>query len=148
LARAEIVASQSSSKAIAQNFYDILSTPLAVWNCDADRRARLISLGLQLDDAQPGYYTSAALKPFETAVLWQRKFLEIRKACYQNVQDERATAAANDLDKFIARQAFTSDTSALARVFKSSGEHQTGYATEAGQGKKRRTPNAERRTPK
>ena len=128
-ARAEVIATKMPSKEAAKNFYDILSTPLAVWNCDADRLARLITFGLLLDDGKAGKYTAAALKPFESSVIWQRKFLELRKSCYQNIQDARATAAANDLDSFVARQAFTTDISALARVFKSS-ENPTGYATE------------------
>jgi spermidine synthase len=128
LARAEITAKAAPSKATAREFYDILSTPLAVWNCDADRLARLVTLGLMLDDGRPGKYTAAALQPFEPSVLWQRKFLEIRKTCYENLHDPRATAAAGDLYKFITGQAFSADTAALTRVFKSGGE--VGYGTE------------------
>jgi protein-L-isoaspartate O-methyltransferase len=131
LARAEIVATAAPSKTIVREFYDILSTPLAVWNCDADRLARLVTLGLELDEQKPGKFTAVALQPFEAGVLWQRKFLEIRKACYGNLHDPRASGAARDLDDFITGQAFTADTAALVRVFKSA-PGEIGYATERG----------------
>jgi hypothetical protein len=116
-----------------RRFYDVLSTPFAVWNCDADRLARQITLGLQLDDSKPGKYTAAPLSSFEPNVMWQRTFLQIRKSCYANLKDPRAEQAARDLNNFIAQEAFTADTAALARVFKSSGD--VGYGIEA-----RKTP--------
>ena len=136
LSRAEIIAKAAPSKATARRFYEILSTPLAVWNCNADRLARLVTLGLQLDAVKPGKCTAAALAAFEPNVLWQRKFLEVRKACYENIHDQRASAAARDLDEFVTDQAFTADTAALARVFKSTPQS-AGYATEAQKNPKR-----------
>ena len=129
LVQAEVIATTAPSKTIARAFYDVLSTPLAVWNCDADRLARLITLGFHLDSAKPGKWTATALAAFEPEVLWQRKFLEIRKTCYQNLQDPRAARATRDLDDFVSNQAFTSDTAALGRLFKN-GAHASGYATE------------------
>jgi hypothetical protein len=136
LSRAEFIASQAPSNTTARRFYDILSTPLAVWNCDADRLARLVGFGLQLDASKPGKCTAAALRAFEPNLVWQRKFLEIRKTCYENMRDPRAATARSDLDEFITQQAFTADAAALTRVFKSNSEA-AGYATEVRKDAKR-----------
>jgi hypothetical protein len=128
LARAEIMAKSNPSTDTAQMFFEILSKPLAVWNCDADRLSRLITLGLQLDKWRAGKHTLEALNAFEPSVFWQRRFLEIRKNCYVNVGDKRAAAAVRDLDRFITHQAFTADAPALARAFKPGPN--AGYATE------------------
>jgi hypothetical protein len=128
LSRAELIAKSAPTTDAAQTFYEILSKPLAVWNCDADRLSRLIALGLQLDGWRPGKHTVEAVNAFEPSVFWQRRFLEIRKACYVNLGDKRAPGAVRDLDKFITNQAFTADAPALARAFKA-GEG-SGYATE------------------
>jgi hypothetical protein len=128
LGRCEIIAKAMPSNETAQTFYDILSTPLAVYNCDADRLARQITLGMQLDDSRPGKYTAAPLAAFEPNIFWQRTFLQIRRACYVNTKNERAESAARDLDEFVTQEAFTADTSALAKLFK--GAASKGYATE------------------
>ena len=139
LVRAEAL-STMPNQTCARRFYDILSTPLAVWNCNGERMARLVTLGLQLDSGVAGTNTAAAVAAYEPNVIWQRRFLEIRKACYARTNDPRAAKAARDLDNFVTNQAFTSDTDALARVFKSSSHPDVGYATEV-EGSKRRTPN-------
>jgi spermidine synthase len=129
LGRAELFGEAEPGKAAAHVLYDILSTPFAVWNCDADRLNRLVTLGLQLDNARPGKYTAAAIREYEPYALWQRPFLQIRKSCYQNINDRRAQIAARDLDDFVSQQAFTADATALTHVFKNA--QPIHYATEA-----------------
>jgi hypothetical protein len=124
----------------ARAFYDLLSKPLAVWNCDGERMSRLITLGLELDSGRPGKNTAAAVAAYEPYTFWGRKFLEIRKNAYVAVNDPRAGIAARDLDDFVTNQSFTADTAALTRVFASGSHPEAGYATEG----RKQTPNAER----
>ncbi|MEY2486230.1 MAG: spermidine synthase [Verrucomicrobiota bacterium] len=131
--RAEIIARADPSRNAAREFYHVLSKPLSVSNCEADRRSRVLTLGLYLDGNKPGENTVRAVMAFEPYIMWDRRFLEIRKAGYIAVHDDaRAQVATRDLDDFIGHQAFTSDVSALARVFKSSSANdKSGYAIEA-----------------
>jgi hypothetical protein len=118
--RAEIIAQADESKKTARRFYDLLRTPLSIWNCESDRRLRLLTLGVQLDGSRLGSYTTPALELFEPYVKWNLRFLELRQACYQYTHNPRVKQATRDLDDFLNNQALTADTSALAKLFEHS----------------------------
>ena len=120
--RAELIAEADKSKKIARRFYDLLRTPLSIWNCESDRRLKLLALGVQLDGAHPGTNTISALELFEPYVKWDRQFLELRLACYQATTNPRLAQATRDLDEFLSNQALTADTSALAKLFEHSSD--------------------------
>jgi len=128
LSRAERIVISGSSKDYARSFYDVLSQPFAVWNCEGYRLPRVLTFGLYLDGDKPGEYTALPLRACEPEVPWELRFLSIREACYRNMHSPRAQLAARDLDDFIQHQAFTSDAAALSRVFESSPTG--GFATE------------------
>ncbi|MDB6147392.1 MAG: hypothetical protein JWO45_1056 [Spartobacteria bacterium] len=130
--RAEVLVSADSSMAVAQTFYEALRQPLAVSNCQADRLTHLITLGIRADGEKLGSHTAFALEAFEPNVMWERKFLEVRKACYSAMQNPKAEQASHDLNDFMDGQAFTADVSALARVFKAgqSNKDAGGYTIE------------------
>jgi spermidine synthase len=119
LVRAEIMANSDLSKVTARSLYDILHTPLCVWNCQLDRMTRLITLGMHVDGKNLGDYTSRAIEAFEPNVLWERRFLEIRRACYTATHSPQAKQARRELDDFMNEEAFTADVSALTKVLKS-----------------------------
>jgi hypothetical protein len=54
-----------------------------------------------------------AIEAFEPHILWQKKFLEVRKACYSSLQNPRAAQASRDLDDFMRQEASTADVVAL-----------------------------------
>jgi hypothetical protein len=81
--RAETIAQSDESKKTGGRFYDLLRMPLSIWNCESDRRLRLLTLGVQLDGSRPGSHTVSALELFEPHAKWDLRFLEIRKTCYQ-----------------------------------------------------------------
>lgn len=117
LALAEAVAEADRSKAAAQSLYDILRSPLCVWNWEAERKVRLISIARHLDGEKPGQYTASVIETFEPNVIWERYFLEMRKASYAAVHSPRAERAARDLDQFMNEVALTADVSTLTREF-------------------------------
>jgi spermidine synthase len=118
--RAEIIAQSDNSRTTAGRFYDILQTPLSIWNCESDRRLRLVILGVHLDGAQLGSHTTRALELFEPYVKWDLRFLELRRTCYQLTGNARLRQATHELDDFLENQALTADTSALAKLFERS----------------------------
>ena len=118
--RAEMIAQADGSKKTARVFYDLLRTPLAIWNCESDRRLRLLTLGTQLDGAQVGTYTTPVLELFEPHVKWDLRFLELRQRCYRTTRNPILKQATRDLDDFLNNQALTADTSALAKLFEHS----------------------------
>jgi hypothetical protein len=118
--RAEMIAQADESKKTANRFYDLLRTPLSIWNCESDRRLRLLTLGVQLDGSRLGAYTGPALELFEPHAKWDLRFLEIREACYKATNNPRLKQATRDLDDFLNNQALTADTSALAKLFEHS----------------------------
>ncbi len=118
--RAEMIAQADKSKKTAARFYDLLRAPLSIWNCESDRRLRLLTLGVQLDGSRLGSYTAPALELFEPYVKWDLKFLELRETCYQGTHNPRLKQATRDLDDFLNNQALTADTAALAKLFQHS----------------------------
>jgi hypothetical protein len=112
---AETIAKSGWSKEASLSLYDTLRMPLCVWNGEAERMVRLLSIGIYLDGNKGGPYTACALEVFEPNVMWVRSFLEMRKACYNAVHNPRAAQAARDLDDFMQHEALTTDVSALTR---------------------------------
>jgi spermidine synthase len=134
LTRTELMAAADKSRETAGRFYDVLREPLAVWNCEVDRRARLITLAMHFDGEKAGKYTASALANFEPDVLWERKFLEVRSNCYRAINSPRAAQAKRDLDEFMNNEAFTADSSALTRIFDARASREgIGYSITAGQ---------------
>jgi hypothetical protein len=125
LARAENMGKSDSSKVTARSLYHALRTPLCVWNCQFDRMTRLITLGMHLDGNNFGECTTRAIQAFEPNPLWERRFLEIRRACYTAMHNPQAKQARRDLDEFINGEAFTADVSALTKVLKSRSSDKT-----------------------
>jgi len=103
----------SSNPGAASSLYDSLRTPLCVWNSDADRELRLISIGACVDGNKPGEYTARAIEAFEPNVMWERHFLEVRKAAYEVTHSRRASQAARDFDDFMQHEALTNDAASL-----------------------------------
>ena len=112
---AATVAKSDDSKVAAHALYDSLRKPLCVWNGEAERAVRLLSIGVHLDGKTPGQYTASAMETFEPNVMWERSFLEVRKACYEAVHSPRAEQAGRDLDDFMKGEALTTDLSTLTK---------------------------------
>ena len=72
--------------------------------------------GLRLDEGNPGRYTHPVVEGFEPHVIWERPFLELRKACYTAVNDARAEQAKSDLDEFMQYESATSTISKLTKA--------------------------------
>jgi predicted membrane-bound spermidine synthase len=104
-----------SDRTVAALVYDNLRTPLCIWNGETDRELRLVSVALCLDGNKPGEYTARAVEALEPNVIWDRHFLELRKAAYVSVNNPRSEQAARDLDDFMQSEALTTDTDALTR---------------------------------
>jgi len=115
LTLAETIARSDDSMAAAHSLYDSLSSPLCVWNGEAERELRLLSIGMYLDGKNLGQYTARVLETYEPNVIWERRFLEVRKACYAAIRSPRAEQAARDLDQFVNNEALTTDVPALTR---------------------------------
>lgn len=115
LTRAEQLGNSDRSKTGALVFYNALRNPLALFINESQRVGTLLALGIYLDGDHPGQYTQTALEAFEPNVLWERKFLEIRKACYDAMNNPRAEQARRDLADFMAHEAATADLSALTQ---------------------------------
>ena len=114
LALAETVAKSDKSEA-AHSLYDSLRKPLCVWNGEAERAVRLLSIGMHLDGENLGQYTAPVIETFEPNVMWERNFLEVRKACYAAVHSPLAEQAAGDVDQFMNNEALTTDVSTLTK---------------------------------
>jgi spermidine synthase len=136
LVRAETLASEDASNERARVLYDILKKPLAVCNCETDRRLRLVMLAMHLDGKTAGKYTASALAPFEPNVMWERAFLQVRSDCYNATNSPRAAKASRDLEEFMNNEAFTEDVSAVTRMFgsRAHGKGVETYSVEAGRG--------------
>jgi hypothetical protein len=75
----------------------------------------MVTIGSYLDGDNPGEYTRAAIEAFEPHVLWEHKFLELRRACYTATHSPRAKQASRDLDEFMKNEGSTADVSALTK---------------------------------
>jgi hypothetical protein len=62
-----------------------------------------------------GEYTARAIEAFEPNVMWERHFLEVRKAAYEVTHSRRAGQAARDFDDFMQHEALTDDAASLTR---------------------------------
>jgi spermidine synthase len=119
LARATTMANADPSPETARRFYDVLKTPLCVWNCEADRMVRLLELGRKADGNTSGEYTARAIEAFEPHVIWQGEFLKIRAVAYRNVRSQMADQAMEDLVEFTSRESAIANVSAMARAIRS-----------------------------
>lgn len=117
LALAEEIVHSSQSPEIAAAIYDVLSTPLCLWNGEYAREVRIISIAEAADGNRFGDRTVRALNALEPSIVWNRQFLETRKNAYAAVQDPRAIQAAHDLDEFMRHEALSSDAAALTKEF-------------------------------
>jgi hypothetical protein len=113
IALAETIA--CSNPAVATPLYENLQAPLCVWNSETDRELRVVSIGTCLDGDHPGEHTARAIEAFEPNVIWERHFLEMRKAAYAAAHSPLAEQASRDLDEFMQHEALTNDASALTR---------------------------------
>lgn len=102
------IAKAEQSKRAAALFYDVLDTPFSVLINNGERLRMRLAIGVFLDGENPGEHTLHALEAFEPHVMWQRKFLEARKACYGNVHSPLLGRAIRELDEFVKRDTSTS----------------------------------------
>lgn len=116
LTRAETIASSDRSKMAAGLLYNALRAPFCVYINESDRLGTWLALGIYLDGDHPGDYTLPALEAFEPHVLWQHKFLEVRKDCYATVHNPRAEQARRDFDEFMKHEASTADLPTLTKA--------------------------------
>lgn len=132
MARAETIANADKSRQASRSLYAALREPLCIWNGEADRLLHLLSIGMYLDDNKSGKYTTPVIEALEPHVIWERRFLEIRKARYAAMGSPRLNEATRDLDTFLEHEAFTGDVSALTKVFQAGSGHgrARGYSIE------------------
>jgi spermidine synthase len=119
--RTELIAKADRTAQSAPRFYKLLQTPLAIWNCESERRVRLLDLGALRDGSSLGQYTSPALAVFEPYVKWDRNFLELRKSCYHATGDPRFKQANDELNQFLSNEPITSDSALLAKLLRRDG---------------------------
>ncbi len=117
LALAEEIVHSAQSPEIATSIYDVLSTPLCVWNSEFAREVRIISIAKAADGNRFGERTLRTLGALEPNTVWNRQFLETRKNAYNAVHDPRANQATQDLEQFMRHEALSSDPAALTREF-------------------------------
>jgi hypothetical protein len=134
LARVETIASSDRSKMAASLLYNALRAPFCVYVNESDRLGTWLALGIYLDGDHPGNYTLPVLEAFEPHVLWQHRFLEVRRDCYIALHNPRAEQAKRDFDEFMKHEASTADVSALAK------EIQTHSGEKEGDGSSSQTP--------
>ena len=139
LKRAESIATSDRSKVAALFLYNALRTPLGIFNNENDRMAMALAIAIYLDGDRPGNYTQELLHQYEPHVLWERKFLEVRKDCYNATHDSKTAQANRDFDEFIKYQAARADVASLTKEIETRAA-QTNPATDS-------TP-AETREPK
>ena len=115
LRRAESIATSDRSKVAALFLYNALRTPLGVFNNENDRMATALAIAIYLDGDHPGNYTQELLQQYEPHVLWERKFLEVRKDCYNATHNPKALQANRDFDEFMKHQAARADVTSLTK---------------------------------
>lgn len=115
LTRAESLARSDRSGVVADFFYDALSKPFSVFNNESDRLAARLSLAIYVDRGQPAEKTRAAITDYEPNVVWRRQFLQLRKDCYNALNDPRAEQARRDLDEFDRHDSTSNDVSTLTK---------------------------------
>ena len=115
LSLAETIAESDFSAEATGSLFEILQTPLCLWNSEIDRLMKLFSIAMHMDGDAPGERTAAAIEQYEPNVLWERSFLEARKTCYAATHNPRAAQAARDLDEFLREEPLTADVSTLTK---------------------------------
>jgi hypothetical protein len=115
LRRAESIATSDRSKVAALILYNALRTPLGIFNNENDRMATALALAIYLDGDSPGNYTQELLQQYEPHVLWEQKFLEVRKDCYNATHHPKAAQANRDFDDFMKHQAGRADVTNLTK---------------------------------
>lgn len=120
--RAQGVATSDLSKQGTLLLYNALRAPLSLHNNDADRVGALLTMGFYLDGGKPGANTLPAIESLEPNFPWERKFLEVRKNCYETLRDPRAEQAGRDLADFLKHESSTSNVPALAKEIEKTSE--------------------------
>ena len=115
LRRAESIATSDRSKVAALFLYNALRTPLGIFNNENDRMATALAIGIYLDGDRPGNYTQELVQQYEPHVLWERKFLEVRRDCYNATHDPKAAQADRDFVEFMKHQAARADVTSLTK---------------------------------
>jgi hypothetical protein len=83
---------------------------------------------MHLDGHRLADYTARAVEEFEPNIIWDRGFLQSRKASYAAVGSPRACRAAHDLDEFMQSEPLTTDIPAFTREIEiASGEKKAGF---------------------
>ena len=98
---AQYIAEQDPNGALPAQLYRALEKPFSVNALEADRQKTLVLIASLIDRADFSEYTRKAVAAFEPNVLWDRKFLEIRRNCYRALNDPRAALADRDLSNFL-----------------------------------------------
>jgi hypothetical protein len=119
LARAAAMAKADSSPVTARMFYNILGTPLSVWNCEGGRLLCLLDLAGRADENTPGEYMARAVETLEPHVMWQSGFLRTRAIAYRNCRPLNAEKALRDFEEFTSGESAIANVSALARAIRS-----------------------------
>ncbi len=119
--RAPALAAFDPSGRLARSLYELLKTPLSIWNCESDRRLVLLNLATEIEKGQPGNYIAEALEPFEPYPNWNLDFLRLRRSCYRGKADSRQVQASRDLEDFLDQEGLTADAPALTKLFSGSG---------------------------
>jgi hypothetical protein len=119
LARARTIGGADPSKEASRFLYQEMRIPFCAFNNESDRLAALLATGIYIDGSTPGDYTLHALEAFEPYVLWERKFLQIRDACYGATKNARAEQARRDLNEFMRHEPLLGDLSALTKDIES-----------------------------
>lgn len=81
---------------------DALATPYAAFNFHELRRATAVSIEARLDGTRAQCLEQVS--GFEPWPPWRGDFLELRRRCYERALPERAAAARDDLDAFLAHE--------------------------------------------
>ena len=118
---AEQIVRSAQSPEISDALYNVLSTPLCLWNGEFVREVGIIPMAKAADGNRFGDRTVRALNALEPNIVWNRQFLEIRKNAYRAVQDPRADQAAQDLDEFMRHEDLTNDEAALTKKLEMNG---------------------------
>ena len=101
LVRAETIAKGDRSRVVARGFYEALREPFSTFVSEKFRLGTRLALGLYSDGETPGSRVQAVLKTFEPDVRWERRFLELRRTCYELMHDALAGRAERDLREFL-----------------------------------------------
>ena len=91
----------TTDPATSPRLYDALREPFVVHAVDADRKIAQLEVAATFDFKARCRVPIGELEPH---VPWTRRFLAMRRDCYQLNGDPRAAIATRDLNDFIARE--------------------------------------------